>query len=78
MNKLMKILFPPRPAVRDAISARRIEDHIPARRERLISVWTPDPETGRLICTWRRPVQEENNLATTDAGEPPPAVQMAA
>lgn len=78
MNKLTKILFAPRPVARDAISARHVEEHIPAlRRQRLISVWTRDPETGRLICAWRRPAAE-NNAATTDAGEPPPALQMAA
>ncbi len=77
MNKLTKILFAPRPAARDAISARRDEGRIRARRERLISVWTPDPETGRLICTWRRPAAE-NSLETADAGEPPPALQVAA
>lgn len=78
MNKLTKILFAPRPVARDAISARRVEEHIPAlRRERLISVWTPDPETGRLICTWRRPAAESDS-ATANAGEPPPALQMAA
>lgn len=78
MNKLTKILFGPRPVARGALSPRHTAAHIAdRRRERLISVWTPDPETGRLICTWRRPGKESGS-ATIDAEEPPPALQRAA
>lgn len=78
MSKLTVILFGPRPAARHAVSARPIEAHIPVfRRERLISVWTKDPTTNRLVCTWRRPAAEDNRL-TGDASEPPPFLQLAA
>ncbi len=78
MNKLIRTIFAPRPAPKTAASARCVaeRDRI-RRRERLISVWTPDPETGRLVCTWRRPTEEGNSSAAA-AGEPPPALQMAA
>ncbi len=77
MNKLTKI-FASRPIAKGAIFPRLGEEHIPVfRRERLISVWTPDPATGRLICTWRRP-SEENGCTKLDAEEPPQAHMMAA
>lgn len=79
MNKLTKSLFA-RQILRDAIPFRMGEEAIPVRcraRPALLCVWTPDPETGRLICTWKRPT-DENNSATQDAEEPLPALQMAA
>lgn len=78
MNKLTKILRGSRPVSRDAVAPLRSADPIPVqRRERLICIWSPDPNTGRLICTWHRP-SGENGAATPDAGEPPPALEMAA
>lgn len=81
MNKLTRMLFGPRPVARETISARPAEARISTipsrRRERLISVWTPDPETGRLVCTWRRPAAEDN-CPKGDAAEPPPSLQLAA
>ncbi|MEK8126128.1 hypothetical protein WOB59_24720 [Methylocystis sp. IM4] len=78
MNKLITTFFAPRPARPTAASAHcAAERDRVGRRERLISVWTPDPETGRLVCTWRRPTEEGNSPAAV-AGEPPPAFQMAA
>lgn len=69
MNKLTKI-FASRPIAKGGTSPRLGEEHIPAlRRDRLISVWTCDPVTGSLICTWRRP-SEENGSTKPDAGEP--------
>ncbi len=79
MNKLTKILFA-RPIARDAI-ARASNEAAPFRRrsrQTLIAVWTPDPETGRLVCTWRRPADDGRAVTQQDAGEPPPARQMAA
>lgn len=78
MNKLTKILFA-RPIARDAI-ARASDEAAPVRRRTrptLIAVWTPDPETGRLVCSWRRPADDDRVGAQEDTGEPPP-VQMAA
>ena len=55
MNKLTKIFFGPRPVSRDPVTAHPVDQHISVRRrERLISVWIPDPETGRLVCTWHK------------------------
>ena len=78
MNKLIKILFT-RPIARDVIPFRDSGEVPVCRRARraLICVWTPDPETGRLVCSWRRPSDVEGSL-TQDAGEPPPALQIAA
>ena len=80
MNKLIKILFT-RPIARDAIPSRDSGEVIPVcRRARraLICVWTPDPETGRLICSWIKP-GDENRSLTRDAEEPPSfALQIAA
>ncbi len=79
MNKLIRTFFAPRPAQRAVVSARSAAPRDKVRHpERLISVWTPDPETGRLVCTWRRPTEEGNSSTATVAGEPPPALQMAA
>ncbi len=79
MDKLTRILFA-RPAPRDALASRGGEQAIPARRRArptLICVWTPDPATGRLICTWKRPT-DESASAALGSGEPPPALRMAA
>jgi hypothetical protein len=78
MNKLTGIVFGPRPAPRHVVSVRPVEAHIPnLRRERLISVWTRDPTTNRLVCTWRRPAAADN-LPAGDAAEPPSCLQLAA
>ncbi len=78
MNKVIKILFT-RPIARVVIPFRDSGEVRVCRRTRraLICVWTPDPETGRLVCSWRRPSDVEGSL-TQDAGEPPPALQIAA
>ncbi|KAF2990565.1 hypothetical protein OGR47_01945 [Methylocystis sp. MJC1] len=77
MNKLIKI-FSSRPVAKGAVVLGFREEHIPVfRRERLISVWSRDPATGRLICTWRKP-SEENGSSTPDAEEPPQTLKMAA
>jgi hypothetical protein len=79
MNKLTKILFA-RPIARDAMSCRGsavvIPFHRRARRA-LVCVWTTDPETGRLVCSWTEPTEGDECLAR-DSGEPPPAFQIAA
>ena len=78
MNKLTRVLFASRPINRDAILSGRVDAHIPMRnrtKPALIAIWTPDPETGRLI--WRRPA-EESGSAMLATGEPPPAFQIAA
>ncbi len=80
MNKLTRVFFVSRPINGDAILPGRVDAHIPMRtrtKPALIAVWAPDPETGRLICTWRRPA-EESSSATLATGEPPPAFQTAA
>ena len=59
MNKLTKILFT-RPIARDVIPFRDSGEVIPVcRRARraLICVWTLDPETGRLVCSWSEAVR---------------------
>jgi hypothetical protein len=77
MNKLIGILFGPSAVGRREL-ARSTEAHIPVfRRERLISVWVRDPETGRLVCMWRRPTTADKRSAD-DAAEPPPSLQRAA
>lgn len=78
MNKLTGIVFGTPPAARCGVSARPVEAHIPnLRRERLIGVWTRDPTTNRLVCTWRRPATADN-LPAGDAAEPPSYLQLAA
>lgn len=80
MNKLTRVLFVSRPINGDAILSGRVDAHIPMRnrtKPALIAIWTPDPETGRLICTWRR-TAEESGSAMLATGEPPPAFQIAA
>ncbi len=80
MIKLTKILsarllvrekFPSGPSA-EVISIRR-------RRQRrpLICVWTKDPETGRLVCSWVKPPADDHHRAQ-DAGRPPPALCAAA
>jgi hypothetical protein len=77
MIKLAKYLFTQRP-IADAVPPRRCEEHIPdLRRERLISVWTRDPATGRLVCSWKRPAREEAS-ETANAEEPPQSFRIAA
>jgi hypothetical protein len=79
MNKLTKIQFA-RPIIRDATPCRVFADIIPFRRRArraLVCVWRADPETGRLACFWEEPTDGEQCFAR-DAGEPPPALQIAA
>ncbi len=79
MNKLTKIQFA-RPIVRDAMLCRVFADIIPFRRRArrtLVCVWTTDPVTGRLACSWTTPTDGDQCLAR-DAGEPPPKLRIAA
>ena len=84
MNKLTKVQFA-RPIVRDAMPCRVFANIIPFRRipfrrrarRSLVCAWTNDPETGRLACSWTKPTDGDQCLAR-DAGEPPPALQIAA
>ncbi len=69
-----------RPVARDAILARAGARTSPiprlARRP-LICVWTADPETRRLVCSWERPTDGDRQHSP-DAGEQLPALRIAA
>ncbi len=74
MIKLTKILFArllvqetfPNGAGAEVISIRR------NRRRPLICVWTRDPETGRLVCSWVKPADDDQCPAGDVAARPPP------
>ncbi len=62
----------PNGASAEVISIRR-------RRQRrpLICVWTKDPETGRLVCSWIKPPADDQHCSQ-DAGRRPPALCVGA
>ncbi len=78
MIKLIKILSArllvgekiPNGASAEVISIRR------RQRRPLICVWIKDPETGRLVCSWKPPADDQHRAQ--DAGRPPPAICAAA
>jgi hypothetical protein len=79
MNKLTTFVFA-RSAAREAAVARRGARVLAFRRpapQRLVCVWTPDPETGRLVCSWNEPEAEGQN-PINEFAEPPSALPLAA
>ena len=79
MNKLTKVQFA-RPINRDAMPCRAFAAIVPFRRRprrALVCVWRTDPETGRLACSWTEPT-DVGRCLLRDAGEPPPALLIAA
>lgn len=79
MNKFTKIQVA-RPVARVARPARAGAGTSPIprlTRRALICVWTADADTGRLVCSWRRPTDADRQQAL-DASEPPSTLRIAA
>lgn len=76
MKKLTKIKIA-RPIPLDARPRAEISPVPRLARRALICVWTADPETGRLICSWTRPM-DGDRACVSDPAEPPSTLRIAA
>ncbi len=74
MIKLTRILFARR-LVREELHTDASSEVISVRRHKrrpLICVWIRDPETGRLVCSWVKPAEDDQCPAGDLAARPPP------